>query len=98
MARTGGGVIDAGVARQVITPVEDVTTALLDGIRANADHDTPVTVLVREFTAGDVGAISHVTDGGLHVEWSPDGLSAINRGPAARPHRSVEHDGVVPGQ
>jgi hypothetical protein len=52
---------------------------------------------VREFTTGEVGAICRLADGVLHVEWSADGLLAINRGLATELRRFVERDGGVTG-
>jgi rifampicin phosphotransferase len=81
--------------RQIIVPVDKLTLTLLEQLGHSGDD--PRTVLVREFTTGEVGALCRLADGALRVEWSADGLLAINRGLATDLRRFIERDGSVTG-
>ncbi|MGY1943931.1 PEP/pyruvate-binding domain-containing protein [Nocardia asiatica] len=96
LARFNGQVVvDASdEIRQIIVDVDDLTTTLAE-LYPSTPSTTVHTVLVREFITGSAGALSQVRDGVLHLEYSPAGLLAINRGLAPTRNLSVTTDGTV---
>ncbi|WP_175407863.1 PEP/pyruvate-binding domain-containing protein [Streptomyces sp. TRM64462] len=77
-------VLDFGdTLRQIVVPKEEVLgrLALTTGVRK--DDTAPTCVVVRDFIRGDLGVISRrAGDTGLVVEYTDEGLMALNRGTA----------------
>ncbi|MFC8297859.1 PEP/pyruvate-binding domain-containing protein [Micromonospora orduensis] len=84
--RTGAApecVLDLGdQLRQIVLPKEDVLARLaeLAGVRAS---DTELrAVIIRDYLRGELGMISRNSGAGIVVEFTADGLMALNRGTA----------------
>jgi hypothetical protein len=73
-------VLDFGTrVRQMVIPSEQLSSLLAETFPS--DPEERHTVLVREFTRGAIGFITRLlADGRLLIEYSVDGLLAINRG------------------
>lgn len=83
--------------RQRIIPTPQLGVALRD-LCGNAPS-TLMTVVVREFITGRGGALSSVlADGGVHIEYSDEGLLAINRGLAETHDLTVYEGRLVEAQ
>jgi hypothetical protein len=93
--RSGSCVLDFGEnLRQIIVPKDQVVGRLLEvlgGPAATGEH----AVVVRDFIRGDLGVISRSTGDGLVVEYTPEGLLALNRGTAGAEAIVVTADGKV---
>jgi deoxycytidine triphosphate deaminase len=93
--RSGSCVLDFGEnLRQIIVPKDHVVDRLLEvlgGPAATGEH----AVVVRDFVRGDLGVISRSTGDGLVVEYTPEGLLALNRGTAGAEAIVVTTDGTV---
>ncbi|GIJ62216.1 PEP/pyruvate-binding domain-containing protein [Virgisporangium aurantiacum] len=90
--------LDVGeTIRQLVVPKRDV----VDRVRAIAGPDTrstrPQAVLVRDYIRGELAMISRLQDDGLVVEYTPDGLLALNRGTAGAKTLLVGPDGGTDG-
>jgi len=76
-------VLDLGDhVRQIVLPKRDLVPRLaeLAGVRSG---DTEVrAAIIRDYFRGELGMISRLSGAGLVVEYSPDGLMALNRGTA----------------
>jgi rifampicin phosphotransferase len=85
-AMAGGSdecVLDFGdTLRQIVVPKEDVLEQLVVTTGAKADSTALHAVVVRDFIRGDLGVISRKTGDGLVVEYTDEGLLALNRGTA----------------
>lgn len=66
--------------RQVILAGSDLRRYLID--LCTAGPETLHSVVIREFISGDCGVLSTVSGEDVQVEFSPDGLLALNRGVA----------------
>jgi len=81
--------------RQVILPKADA----LDRIaRMMTDPEEEHCFVLRDFVRGALGLISERLDDAVFVEWSADGLLAINRGTAHAATCRIAGDGQVTGQ
>ncbi|MEU6357419.1 PEP-utilizing enzyme, partial [Streptomyces sp. NPDC047072] len=82
---TGPGtecVLDLGATlRQIVLPKDQVPDRL-DELTRGADPDRAQAVVVRDFIRGDLGLITRRSGTDLLVEYTPDGLLALNRGTA----------------
>ncbi|WP_405586249.1 dCTP deaminase domain-containing protein [Streptomyces sp. NBC_01092] len=84
----GGGsdecVLDFGdTLRQIVVPKEEVLPQLAVTTGASADGTALHSVVVRDFIRGELGVISRqVGETGLVVEYTDEGLMALNRGTA----------------
>ncbi|MER5938280.1 PEP/pyruvate-binding domain-containing protein [Streptomyces sp. NPDC001928] len=87
-AMLGGGsdecVLDFGdTLRQIVVPKEEVLPQLAVTTGASADGTALHSVVVRDFIRGELGVISRqVGETGLVVEYTDEGLMALNRGTA----------------
>ncbi|MFJ6737492.1 dCTP deaminase domain-containing protein [Streptomyces sp. NPDC091279] len=83
---TGAGtecVLDFGATlRQIVVPKDQVPDRLAEITRGAAAPDRHQAVVVRDFIRGDLGLITRRTGTDLLVEYTPDGLLALNRGTA----------------
>ncbi|MFB4424355.1 PEP/pyruvate-binding domain-containing protein [Streptomyces sp. QL37] len=81
---TGECVLDFGEnLRQIVVPKEEVPRQLAVTTGAAGDGTDLHTVIVRDFIRGELGVISRRTAaGGLVVEYTEEGLMALNRGTA----------------
>lgn len=84
--------------RQIIVGPDEVTETLDGLLSLTADPSTVHTVVMREFISGTCGALSQVTGGALHVEYSRAGLLAMNRGLVPSNHVTLSPDGGVLGE
>ncbi|MEN3584897.1 PEP/pyruvate-binding domain-containing protein [Streptomyces sp. ZYX-F-203] len=77
-------VLDFGdTLRQIVVPKEEVPRQLAVTTGVPADGTDPHTVVVRDFIRGDLGVISRRAGrSGLVVEYTDEGLMALNRGTA----------------
>jgi hypothetical protein len=76
-------VLDLGdTLRQLVLPKSDVIRQLAEASAATPGSDELHTAIVRDFVHGDLGLISRLTGDGLLVEYTPEGLMALNRGTA----------------
>ncbi|WP_433532918.1 dCTP deaminase domain-containing protein [Micromonospora sp. CA-263727] len=77
-------VLDFGdTLRQIVVAKDDVLDNLAATTGATADGTALQAVVVRDFIRGRLGVISRLAgDGGLVVEYTPEGLMALNRGTA----------------
>ncbi|NDZ78895.1 deoxycytidine triphosphate deaminase [Streptomyces sp. SID10853] len=77
-------VLDFGeTLRQIVVPKEDVVARLAGLTGAETDSTALHSVVVRDFVRGRLGVISRRTaEGGLVVEYTDEGLMALNRGTA----------------
>ncbi|WP_411122155.1 dCTP deaminase domain-containing protein [Streptomyces sp. x-19] len=74
-------VLDLGdTLRQIVVPKEEVLDRL--AMTAGGDGSTLHAAVVRDFIRGDLGVISRRAGDGLIVEYTPEGLMALNRGTA----------------
>ncbi|KPI03548.1 pyruvate phosphate dikinase PEP/pyruvate-binding protein [Actinobacteria bacterium OK074] len=105
---SGECVLDFGdTLRQIVVPKEQVVDRLLE-VAAGGGEDAGQTVVVRDFVRGQLGVISRSagggsasggstgggsTGGGLVVEYTPEGLLALNRGTAGAEAVVVDEDG-----
>lgn len=79
--------------RQVIITTSDLRQYLLD--QCGDDPDRLRSVVVREFIAGDWGAVSAVSGADVRVEFSRDGLLTLNRGTAPADKFIIPHSGAL---
>ncbi len=87
---SGECVLDFGdTLRQIVVPKDEVVQRLLDVTGDSGEH----TVLIRDFVRGDLGVISRSAGRGLVVEYTPEGLLALNRGTAGAEAVVVDEDG-----
>ena len=77
-------------ARQIIVERADLDHSLSALLSAD---DRVCVVALRDFVSGRVGLITRRTAEGVLVEWSADGLLALNRG-TADSHLSILRDGA----
>lgn len=80
--------------RQIIMPSQTLVEALL-GLMP--DPERIFTFVVRDFVRGDIGIISEPlpgSDDGVVLEWTADGLLAINRGIADTRNATLHPDGA----
>ncbi|WP_077796097.1 PEP/pyruvate-binding domain-containing protein [Streptomyces sp. JHA26] len=77
-------VLDFGdTLRQIVVPKEEVPRQLAVTTGASADGTDLHTVVVRDFVRGELGVISRrAGEAGLVVEYTDEGLMALNRGTA----------------
>ncbi|WP_333738166.1 dCTP deaminase domain-containing protein [Streptomyces sp. IBSBF 2806] len=76
-------VLDFGdTLRQIVVPKKEVAACLAQASGAAAEATELHTVVVRDFHRGRLGVISRLAGEGLVVEFTPDGLMALNRGTA----------------
>ncbi|WP_338898171.1 PEP/pyruvate-binding domain-containing protein [Streptomyces sp. TG1A-60] len=77
-------VLDFGdTLRQIVVPKEEVPRQLAVTTGASADGTSLHTVIVRDFIRGELGVISREAgESGLIVEYTDEGLMALNRGTA----------------
>ncbi|MBB1253551.1 deoxycytidine triphosphate deaminase [Streptomyces sp. OF3] len=69
--------------RQIVVPKEDVLDRLAVTSGASPDGTALHSVILRDFVRGQLGVISRRVDGGgLVVEYTEEGLMALNRGTA----------------
>ncbi len=84
----GGGsdecVLDFGdTLRQIVVPKDEVLETVAATTGARPDGTTVQAALVRDFIRGELGVISRLAGaGGLVVEYTAEGLMALNRGTA----------------
>ena len=83
---TGPGtecVLDLGsTLRQIVLPKDQVPARLDEITRGAADPDRRQAAVVRDFIRGELGLITRRSGTDLLVEYTPDGLLALNRGTA----------------
>ncbi|TQK51146.1 deoxycytidine triphosphate deaminase [Streptomyces sp. SLBN-118] len=80
---TGECVLDFGdTLRQIVVPKEEVLNQLAVTAGATADGSVLHAVVVRDFIRGELGVISRTAGDGLVVEFTDEGLMALNRGTA----------------
>ncbi|WP_406086817.1 dCTP deaminase domain-containing protein [Streptomyces virginiae] len=76
-------VLDFGeTLRQIVVPKEDVLQQLAVTTGSTADGTAVHAAVVRDFIRGDLGVISRKAGDGLVVEYTDEGLMALNRGTA----------------
>ncbi|MGW4894282.1 dCTP deaminase domain-containing protein [Kitasatospora sp. NPDC004240] len=76
-------VLDFGdTLRQIVVPKEEVLGQLAVTTGAGAEATALHAVVVRDFIRGDLGVISRKAGEGLVVEFTDEGLMALNRGTA----------------
>lgn len=76
-------VLDFGdTLRQIVVPKEEVLDQLALTTGATADGTLLHAVVVRDFIRGSLGVISRRAGDGLVVEYTDEGLMALNRGTA----------------
>ncbi|WP_019058511.1 dCTP deaminase domain-containing protein [Streptomyces prunicolor] len=83
---TGTGtecVLDFGATlRQIVLPKDQVPDRLAEITRGAAAPDRQQAVIVRDFIRGELGLITRRSGTDMLVEYTPDGLLALNRGTA----------------
>jgi hypothetical protein len=76
-------VIDVGeTLRQIVVPKADAPDRLAQIFGAGSQGTRIHAVIVRDFIRGELGLITRLAGSGLVVEYTPDGLMALNRGTA----------------
>lgn len=76
-------VLDFGdTLRQIVVPKEEVLNQLAVTTGSNPGGTALHAVVVRDFIRGDLGVISRKAGDGLVVEYTDEGLMALNRGTA----------------
>ncbi len=91
--RSAECVLDFGnTLRQIVVPKDQVVRRLLQ-VTSGGPPDDGHTVVVRDFVRGDLGVISRLADRELVVEYTPEGLLALNRGTAGAQAVVVGEDG-----
>lgn len=84
--QTGSGtecLLDVGTnLRQIIVPRTEVVDRVRELAAPDPDSDVYRAVIVRDYLVGQLGVVSRRSGGSLVVEYSPDGLLALNRGTA----------------
>jgi hypothetical protein len=76
-------VLDAGeTLRQIVVPKTEVPARLAEILGASAQGARVHAVIVRDFIRGEFGLITRLAGPGLVVEYTPEGLMALNRGTA----------------
>ncbi|TNH29641.1 deoxycytidine triphosphate deaminase [Micromonospora orduensis] len=84
--RTGAApecVLDLGdQLRQIVLPKEDVLARLAELAGARASDTELRAVIIRDYLRGELGMISRNSGAGIVVEFTADGLMALNRGTA----------------
>ncbi|KPI16958.1 pyruvate phosphate dikinase PEP/pyruvate-binding protein [Actinobacteria bacterium OK074] len=76
-------VLDFGATlRQIVLPKEQVPERLEQMTRGAGTPDQRQAVVVRDFIRGELGLITRQSGTDLLVEYTPDGLLALNRGTA----------------
>jgi deoxycytidine triphosphate deaminase len=92
----GECVLDFGdTLRQIVVPRDEVVTRLLEVTGATASSDEEHVVVVRDFVRGDYGIVSRRAVDGLVVEYTADGLLALNRGTAGAEAIVIDAGGRV---
>lgn len=77
------GVLDAGGSlRQMVLPKTGLADRLGELFGTGAEGRRLHTVIVRDFVRGQLGVITRLTERGLVLEYSPQGLMSLNRGTA----------------
>ncbi|MEV0174408.1 PEP/pyruvate-binding domain-containing protein [Streptomyces sp. NPDC050803] len=90
---SGECVLDFGdTLRQIVVPKEQVVRRLLE-VTSGGAPDGEHAVVVRDFVRGQLGVISRSAGRGLVVEYTPEGLLALNRGTAGADAVVVDEDG-----
>lgn len=90
--RSGEYVLDVGDdTRQMVVSKSEVLPQLIELTGAQTDGTRVNTAVVRDFVCGDFGVISRMSGDGLVVEYTRDGLAALNRGSADRETISIAH-------
>lgn len=81
---TGGShecVLDLGEGlRQIVVPKESLVADLARMTGAGPRSADWRTAVVRDFIRGELGVITRLSGAGMLVEYTPDGLMALNRG------------------
>ncbi|WP_329563616.1 dCTP deaminase domain-containing protein [Kitasatospora sp. NBC_01266] len=94
--RSPSCVLDFGdTLRQIVVPRREVLRRLIEVSGATAGSDREHAVIVRDFVRGDLGVISRRAGADLVVEYTPDGLLALNRGTAGAEAIVVDAAGAV---
>lgn len=76
-------VLDFGdTLRQIVVPKEEVIEQFVRTIGCGPESSTLHTVIVRDYLRGELGVISRRAGDGLIVEFTAEGLMALNRGTA----------------
>ncbi|WP_328915062.1 MULTISPECIES: dCTP deaminase domain-containing protein [unclassified Streptomyces] len=76
-------VLDLGDSlRQIVVPKDEVLPRLAQITASAADGSLLHAAVVRDYVRGELGVISHPSGDGLIVEFTPEGLMALNRGTA----------------
>lgn len=74
-------VLDFGdTMRQIVVPKTEVVSRIREVTDSGPRAAGPKAVLVRDFVRGQLGVISRVSGGRLIVEYTAEGLLALNRG------------------
>jgi len=68
--------------RQIVLPKEEVLPRLAELAGARPEGTELRSAVVRDFIRGELGMISRLAGDGLVVEYTPEGLMALNRGTA----------------
>jgi deoxycytidine triphosphate deaminase len=85
-------VLDLGdTLRQIVVPKADVLSRLTELTAAAPNGAELHAAIVRDFIRGELGVISRLAGAGMVVEYTPDGLMALNRGTAGA-HTIVVED------
>lgn len=79
--------------RQVIITTSDLRQYVVD--HCGDDPERLRSVVVREFIAGEWGVVSAVSGADVRVEFSREGLLALNRGTAVADEFIIPHDGSL---
>lgn len=76
-------VLDLGVnLRQIVLPKDEVIDRLVEVSGARPEGTQLHAAIVRDYLRGELGMISRLTQTGLIIEYTPQGLMALNRGTA----------------
>jgi len=89
-------VLDLGeTLRQIVVPKNDVLSRLAE-LAGGSTATRLQTAVVRDFIRGELGLISQLSeDGALVVDFTPDGLMALNRGTAGAQTIMVRGEEIV---
>jgi rifampicin phosphotransferase len=69
--------------RQIVLSKAEAIDRVGDIVAADGRSGAPRAVVIRDYLRGRLGAVTRLTDDGLLVEYSPEGLLALNRGTAS---------------
>ena len=90
-------VLDVGdTLRQIVLPKAGVVARLAQILGAGAQDGRLHTVIIRDFIRGELGLITRLASSGLVVEYTPEGLMALNRGTAGAAMITVADRGRPP--